>query len=141
MELHLKRIAKRKSYTIGQLYIKDAISLVGEDREGAYFCDTLEPSLHPTNHLRPKAIPGGRYDVAVTWSPRFKRWLQLLLKVPHRCGIRIHAGNNPEDSAGCILVGRALLPGHVYNSRSTLEKLMTLLKERKDGEAVHITIQ
>ena len=134
MELLLERTEKTQTYTAGRL------SFVNELGK-AYFCDTLEPSLHPTNHLRPKAIPGGRYDVAVTWSPRFKRWLPLLLKVPYRSGIRIHAGNNPEDSSGCILLGRALLPGHVYNSRSTLEKLMQRLKERPEGEAIHITIE
>ena len=134
MELLLERTEKTQTYTAGSLYV---VNELGK----AYFCDTLEPSLHPTNHLRPKAIPAGRYDVAVTWSPKFKRWLPLLLKVPNRSGIRIHAGNNPEDSSGCILLGRALLPGHVYNSRSTLEKLMQRLKERPEGEAIHITIE
>ena len=134
MALLLERTEKTKTYTAGRL------SFVNELGK-AYFCDTLEPSLHPTNHLHPKAIPAGRYDVAVTWSPKFKRWLPLLLKVPYRSGIRIHAGNNPEDSSGCILLGRALLPGHVYNSRSTLEKLMQRLKERPEGEAIHITVE
>ena len=134
MELLLERTEKTKTYTAGRLYV---VNELGK----AYFCDTLEPSLHPTNHLHPKAIPAGRYDVAVTWSPKFKRWLPLLLKVPYRSGIRIHAGNNPDDSSGCILLGRALLPGHVYNSRSTLEKLMQRLKERPEGEAIHITIE
>ena len=134
MELLLERTEKTKTYTAGRL------SFVNELGK-AYFCDTLEPSLHPTNHLHPKAIPAGRYAVAVTWSPKFKRWLPLLLNVPYRSGIRIHAGNNPEDSSGCILLGRALLPGHVYNSRSTLEKLMQRLKERPEGEAIHITVE
>ena len=134
MELLLERTEKTKTYTAGRLYV---VNELGK----AYFCDTLEPSLHPTNHLHPKAIPAGRYAVAVTWSPKFKRWLPLLLKVPYRSGIRIHAGNNPDDSSGCILLGRALLPGHVYNSRSTLEKLMQRLKERPEGEAIHITIE
>ena len=134
MELLLERTEKTQTYTAGSLYV---VNELGK----AYFCDTLEPSLHPTNHLRPKAIPAGRYAVAVTWSPKFKRWLPLLLNVPNRSGIRIHAGNNPEDSSGCILLGRALLPGHVYNSRSTLEKLMQQLKERPEGEAIHITVE
>ena len=134
MELLLERTEKTKTYTAGRLYV---VNELGK----AYFCDTLEPSLHPTNHLHPKAIPAGRYAVAVTWSPKFKRWLPLLLNVPYRSGIRIHAGNNPEDSSGCILLGRALLPGHVYNSRSTLEKLMQRLKERPEGEAIHITVK
>ena len=134
MELLLERTEKTQTYTAGRL------SFVNELGK-AYFCDTLEPSLHPTNHLHPKAIPAGRYAVAVTWSPKFKRWLPLLLNVPYRSGIRIHAGNNPDDSSGCILLGRALLPGHVYNSRSTLEKLMQRLRERPEGEAIHITIE
>ena len=134
MELLLERTEKTKTYTAGRLYV---VNELGK----AYFCDTLEPSLHPTNHLHPKAIPAGRYAVAVTWSPKFKRWLPLLLNVPYRSGIRIHAGNNPEDSSGCILLGRALLPGHVYNSRSTLEKLMQRLKERPEGEAIHLTVE
>ena len=134
MELLLERTEKTKTYTAGRLYV---VNELGK----AYFCDTLEPSLHPTNHLHPKAIPAGRYAVAVTWSPKFKRWLPLLLNVPYRSGIRIYAGNNPENSSGCILLGRALLPGHVYNSRSTLEKLMQRLKERPEGEAIHITIE
>ena len=134
MELLLERTEKTKTYTAGRLYF---VNELGK----AYFCDTLEPSLHPTNHLHPKAIPAGRYAVTVTWSPKFKRWLPLLLKVPYRSGIRIHAGNNPEDSSGCILVGQALVTGHVYNSRSTLEKLMQRLKERPEGEAIHITVE
>ena len=64
MELLLERTEKTQTYTAGSLYV---VNELGK----AYFCNTLEPSLHPTNHLRPKAIPAGRYDVAVTWSPRF----------------------------------------------------------------------
>ena len=134
MELLLERTEKTKTYTAGRLYF---VNELGK----AYFCDTLEPPVSVDNRHKPKAIPAGRYDVAVTWSPRFKRWLPLLLKVPFREGIRIHAGNNPDDSSGCILLGRALLPGHVYNSRSTLEKLMQRLKERPEGEAIHITVE
>jgi hypothetical protein len=132
MELLLERTEQNKTYTAGKLGI---INEMG----AAYFCDTLEPPVSAFNQTT-RAIPEGRYDVAITWSPKFKRWLPLLLNVPRREGIRIHSGNNPADSKGCILVGRALLPGHVYNSRSTLEKLIQRMKERKDGEAVHITI-
>ena len=134
MELLLERTEKTKTYTAGRLYF---VNEMGK----AYFCDTLEPSLAPNNHMLPRAIQPGTYDVAITWSPKFKRWLPLLLSVPRREGIRIHAGNNPIDTQGCILVGKALLPGHVYSSRSTLERLMQQLSQRPEGEMIHITIK
>ena len=133
MELLLERTEKTQTYTAGSLYV---VNELGK----AYFCNTLEPSLHPTNHLRPKAIPAGRYDVAVTWSPRFKRWLPLLLHVPYREGIRIHAGNRVEDTRGCILVGQNMMPGCVFNSRKTLDALLQRLQERQEGEAIYITV-
>ena len=78
----------------------------------AFFCDTLEPTWRDIGPGRPgrklpgrTAIPEGRYPVAVTFSPRFGRWLPLLLHVPMFTGVRIHAGNTAEDTAGCILVG------------------------------------
>ena len=52
-------------------------------------------------------IPCGTYPIAVTWSPKFKRMLPLLLNVPGRSGIRVHRGTKPEHSRGCILVSAA----------------------------------
>ena len=52
-------------------------------------------------------IPCGTYPVRVTWSPKFKRMLPLLLNVPGRSGIRVHRGTKPEHSRGCILVSAA----------------------------------
>lgn len=49
-------------------------------------------------------IPKGVYPIEYTWSPKFNRLLPLL-KVPHRKGIRIHAGNSSADTKGCILLG------------------------------------
>jgi hypothetical protein len=45
MKLILKRIAKRKNYTIGKLYLcnESKPPLTGGGLEGAYLCDTLEP--------------------------------------------------------------------------------------------------
>ena len=40
-------------------------------------------------------------------SPRFGEVLPLIGNVVGRTGIRIHAGNYPRDTAGCILVGVA----------------------------------
>ena len=53
-------------------------------------------------------IPVGIYEVRVTWSPRFKRMLPLVMQVPGRSGIRFHRGTKPEHSKGCILVSAAM---------------------------------
>ena len=53
-------------------------------------------------------IPAGTYPIAVTWSPKFKRMLPILLNVPGRSGIRVHRGTKPEHSRGCILVSAAM---------------------------------
>ena len=53
-------------------------------------------------------IPNGTYEVRVTYSPRFKRMLPLVLNVPGRSGIRFHRGTKAEHSRGCILVSAAM---------------------------------
>ncbi len=75
MELTLKRVAKKPTYTIGRLYI-----------DGVYFCDTLEDKDRGlTNDMSLQeikakkvysktAIPSDTYDVTVNVvSPRFSR--------------------------------------------------------------------
>ena len=163
MELVLTRIAKRMTYTIGRLAIVERIDdeyLAGE-RE-VYFCDTLEPTAlelkttvskdavlrSPTKvqSLKPFAIPEGRYAVVITYSPKFKQWLPLLLGGPDFSrlfkGIRIHAGNTAKDTQGCILVGRNQIVGQVLESRKWLYELKMKIVEAKDrGESVWLTIK
>ena len=148
MELILERIAKRKTYTIGRLYIRQQVMdeyLPGY--ENRYFCDTLEPTWRDYEHGAYKvkgrsAIPEGRYAVVISWSPKFGAWLPILLGVPKFEGIRIHAGNTSEDTEGCILVGKNKLVGQVVDSRIWLHRLKQKIVEAKDrGEPVWITIK
>ena len=185
MEIVLKRIAKKGTYTIGRLYLlTDAsvkrISLPGKKKDDkstlvhtfdsqllskkTYLCDTMEPTWRNLLGIKLKpeevdvrygrksgkkarkipghtAIPEGSYPVVISYSPRFKRWLPLLLSVPNFEGIRIHAGNYPDDTQGCILVGENKYPGMVVNSRIWLGRLMKRITEAQEqGEAVWITI-
>ena len=152
MELILERIAKRKTYTIGHLYIRQQVMdeyLPGT--EDQYFCDTLEPTWRDYAHGAYKvkgrsAIPDGRYAVVISWSPKFKQWLPILLGGPEFNkqwqGIRIHAGNTAKDTQGCILVGRNQRVGEVLESRKWLYELKQKIVEAKDkGEAVWLTIK
>ena len=107
MRLTLMRIANRPTYCIGKLYV-----------DGVYVCDTLEDTdrgLDDTMDVEEikklkvygkTAIPVGIYPVTITYSPRFKKNLPLLLNVKGYEGIRIHSGNTDKDTLGCILVGQ-----------------------------------
>ena len=148
MELVLKRIAKKKGYTIGKLYVKQPI--IDEYLRGEkfiYICDTLEPQWRDyakgARKIKGKsAIPEGRYPVVITYSPTFKKWLPLLVNVPRFSGIRIHAGNTAKDTEGCILVGLNLKKGMVLNSRKYVEIIKSKIVEAKDkDEAVWIEIR
>ena len=148
MELILERIAKRKTYTIGHLYIQRRVNdeyLAGTADD--YFCDTLEPTWRDYEHGAYKvkgrsAIPEGRYAVVISFSPKFKQWLPILLGVPKFEGIRIHAGNTSEDTEGCILVGKNKLVGQVVDSRIWLHRLKQKIVEAKSrGEPVWITVK
>ena len=137
MKLILKRIAKRKAYTIGRLYV-----------DGAYLCDTLEPPCiemktdRPIEEvlnnkallksIKPCAIPEGEYRVSMTYSPKYKTQLPLLTGDSRFNslwqGIRIHAGNTAKDTQGCILVGENRVVGKVLNSRLTLTRVLANIK-------------
>ena len=143
MKINIKRIARKTHYTIGHLYI-----------DGQYFCDTLEPAdcglikdmpLHEILRAKAKgkvAIPIGCYRVFITKSVRFGGWLPLVYGVPGFKGIRIHAGNRPADTSGCILVGWNRRVGQLLNSRTALYLLMQKMTEALGrGERVELEIE
>ena len=79
---------------------RDGKAVHGHMQFGAQEIATLENSEY--------IIPEGTYPVRVTWSPKFKRMLPLVLNVKGRSGIRFHRGTKPEHSRGCILVSAAM---------------------------------
>lgn len=74
------------------------------------------------------AMPRGTYDLAWTRSNRLSKakghdvWTLELLNVPAYGGIRIHSGNDADDTDGCILpgLGRALHTYKVTQSRAAI---------------------
>jgi hypothetical protein len=145
-------IERLPCYTIGRLCIlEEVIDEYSTGTAEKYFCDTLEPTWRDYANGAYKvkgrsAIPEGRYAVVISWSPKFKQWLPILLGGPEFNrkwqGIRIHAGNTAKDTEGCILVGKNREVGKVLDSRIWVHRLKQKIVEAKDrGEAVWITIK
>jgi hypothetical protein len=77
-------------------------------------------------------IPSGRYPIEMTYSPHFRRYLPLLI-VPNRQAIRLHEGNWPRDSSGCILLGLTRGRGMILQSRAALDPLVIQIRQALDS--------
>lgn len=155
MELLLKRIAKKKEYTIGKLYI-----------DNKYFCDTLEDtdrnlkqSMSESEIKKIKipgktAIPIGIYRINMNVvSPKFgskafykavcNGKIPRLMEVPGFQGILIHSGNDSSETDGCLLVGKNKVIGKVLESQNTFTRLVRdyLIPANKRNESIKIAIQ
>lgn len=80
------------------------------------------------------AIPRGKYKVIISMSNRFKKRLPLLLNVPQFTGVRIHPGNKPEHTEGCILVGRKTGENVIYESKLAFDSLFTKMTKADEAE-------
>lgn len=157
MELKLKRIALRDTYTIGKLYIN-----------GIYECDTLEDRVRDLNKdgdlndvgegkvYGKTAIPYGRYKITLkVKSPKFSKYkfykdvcdglLPRLLDVKHFDGILIHVADGYKGAdllSGCIGVGHNLIKGGLLHGKETFTALYEKLQEAdNNNEEIWITIE
>ena len=142
MDLRLQGEYRNNNYCIDKLYIN-----------GKYFSDALEDpdrgltdsmNLEEIKRIKVKGdtcIPYGTYNVTITYSPRFKKNLPLINNVKGFDGIRIHSGNTPQDTEGCLLLGLNKVKGRVIDSKVTVNKFIDIVQEALNkGEKVTITI-
>ena len=133
MRIELVRIAFKDTYTIGKLYV-----------DGKYFSDVIEDkdrgldsSMTESEILEKKvkgqtAIPTGHYVINITYSPKYKRMMPLLLDVKGFSGIRIHSGNTAKDTEGCLIVGKNKKVGMVLESRDTYKRLFKMMEGQEE---------
>lgn len=92
MKLHLQRLTNAHDATHGVLFLDGVPRFV-----------TLELPWRD-NKQNVSRIPAGIYKMEPFMSRRFgATW--IVRDVPGREGILFHAGNFPEDTEGCILLG------------------------------------
>jgi hypothetical protein len=142
MKILVQTTAKKPLYTISNLYI-----------DGVFECNVLEDTVRDLNNdgdlddagetkvYGETAIPAGTYKVVLSYSNRFKRVLPEILGVKGFEGIRIHGGNDRNDTHGCLLVGKNNVVGKVTDSQNTLNRLFGKLDDAvMEKEAITIEI-
>lgn len=123
--------------TLGACYVNDR-----------FVCWTLEdvmreiPGIAVANWKVPgkTAIPAGRYELVMEWSPKFQMTLPELKGVPGFSETKFHAGNRAEDTEGCIIVGRVREDRAVRQSRLALDDLLLRLKSFA-GEPMFVDVE
>lgn len=129
MRIELARIQRDADVTIGKITANKVEMWACED------------AVRPEKIAGRTAIPAGRYEVRITFSPRFKRMLPLLIGVPGFDGVRIHPGNDADDTEGCILPGLDRRPNGVGRSRDAFNILYQMIRAAEErGEPVFLEI-
>ena len=131
MKLELVRRWFSDACTIGQLSVDGQFEcFILEDR----FRLPWEPKIYGRT-----CIPCGTFPVVISHSPRFGVEMPLLLDVPGFHGVRIHPGNSPHDTEGCLLPGSVRDVERVLESREAYAELFKKLKT-VSPELIQITI-
>lgn len=142
MEIIVNRRKKTKLSTISDVLI-----------DGVFFCFGLEDTDRgltqdmPLDEIKQKkvfsqtAIPAGRYEVIINFSNRFQQYMPLLLNVPGFEGVRIHPGNVPTNTEGCLLLGQTEGEDFIGNSRMAFRTFMPKLRAVEKLEKIFITFK
>lgn len=109
--------------TIGELFIDDKFE-----------CYILEDVARPLG-VKIKGstcIPENEYIIMINFSNRFQRLLPLIFNMSNLSvddghgkiwtGIRIHSGNDSQDTEGCLLPGQKKITDKVINSVAASER-------------------
>lgn len=153
MELTIERKYFKHTYCIGRLSV-----------EGIELCDTLEDKdrdltremgsakVYLKKVYGSTAIPTGRYEVRLTYSPKYaarpwaakyKGFIPEIMDVPGFSNVRLHVGNSSADTSGCPLVGENRVVGRLVNSTQAFYDLMDyyLMPAHQAGQKIYLTIK
>ena len=142
MKLILERYEFYPNTTIGRLYVNGKLlcrSMEDKDRK-------LDSTMSLSEIVRRKiygrtAIPYGTYKVDITYSPKFKRMMPIILGVPGYAGIRFHQGVTHKNTLGCPLVGMENYGERLIRTNEAYRKFFKLLYGAKlKGEPISILV-
>lgn len=130
LELKVDRKWKKPDWTISNFFVNDV-----------KWCNVLEDTDRGLNQNMPlseikkrkkdgiTAIPSGRYEVVLRYSPHFKRETPWIKDVPGWQWVLIHAGNDPSHTKGCLIPGENKAVGKVLNSRPWEDRITAEIRK------------
>lgn len=132
MKLTIRRYKDIEDGTIGKFELTgvNTVLMTG------YTLESAGPDT--TARGKDRRIPAGFYQVVWHKSPKFNRVVPVLFneQVPKDRYIEIHAGNYPKHTEGCILVGKWANDEGVFESKATLEALLSFIQ----GKSIEVEI-
>lgn len=127
--LRIDRMTFTDKSTIGELFVDDK-----------FFCYTLEDTCRNKKIPKMTAIPSGTYRVNMSFSKKMNKFTPELEDVPGFTNIRIHQGNTPLDTEGCILVGRRRGENTISESGMAFDALNEVIKDMLTKGKVYISV-
>ena len=128
--IEVERFAYTPFGTFGRLQVVDEGPMLNVPFE----CFTVEPPWLG-NAVGKSCVPIGTYPLVLEYSPRFKRELWELKKVPGRSESKLHPANLASELDGCIApglrLGAILDKWCVLASAVALERIHAALAEQK----------
>jgi hypothetical protein len=128
--------------TFGKLY-----------KGGVYLCETLEDEVRKDGEYveDATAIPYGRYRMSITYSNRFKKQMILITNVRgskilyhgypiDSCGIRVHGGNDENDTEGCVLAGKTRTATGIKDCTAVNTMLIDMVRAADQVGEVYLNI-
>jgi len=142
MEIRVKRTDFTDESTIGELYINDKLSMYTlEDLDRGLKDEMPIEGIKALKVHSLTAIPTGRYQLVMSFSNRFQKYLPEILNVKGFAGIRMHTGNKAADSEGCILVGKTKTKNFISGSKVAFEGLLREIQRVEKKEKIYITVE
>lgn len=129
MKLRVERFKSNKKSTIGLLFVNDVFQ-----------CYTLEDEIRPNGFKiwGNTAVPTGTYNLIMSFSNKFQKYLPEILNIKDFKGVRIHTGNTIEDTHGCLLVGEKTDGVTISQSVIAFDKLMYKILPIEKSEKITI---
>jgi len=107
----------------------------------SFLCYSLElpwgdgANVHKVNCILP-----GTYPVILDYSPHFAQNMPHILNVPDRNEIRIHVGNYPKDTEGCVLLGLSKGQDFIGQSVNAFANFISILTNALKTDSATVTL-